>query len=276
MAAPFRSPTERELIRLERTLPAAKVFTGAEEIRAAYGREPWRLQVNDRGDVAVLGRWRDHLPVLAIEALWCPLARIPDAVAYARHVGEEMGLTDVVSPPTPIEESRPYELAGMHAHTVVTTYVLNRLAGLRMPLAPDGLVIREADQRDLDTLLSLDARCFEPFWRYDARHIARFFAAARLALAVLDGEPVGYTLCTIDGDDGLLGRLCVTEPNRRLGIGSALLFEAARYVNRQGGLRMTLSTQVDNKSSQALYRSASMRDTGRRYAFLRFGPRETG
>lgn len=272
MTAPFRPPTDREFGRLERTLVAAKVFTGADEMRAVRERDPWRLQVNDRGDVAVLARWRDHLPVLAIEALWCPTARIPSAVAGFRRVGEEIGLTDVVSPPTPIEEAKPYEAAGMRAHTVVTTYVLGRLAGLRMPSAPRELVIREADHRDLETLLALDSECFEPFWRYDARHMSRFFATGRLALALLDGRPVGYTLCTIDGDDGLLGRLCVTEPNRRLGVGSALLFESARYINREGGLRMTLSTQVDNRPSQALYRSASMRDTGHRYAFLRFGP----
>lgn len=271
MAAPFRPPTGREFVRLERTLVAAKVFTDADEMRVECAREPWRLQVSDRGDVAVLARWRDHLPVLAVEALWCPTARIPEAVTWFRRVGEEIGLTDVVSPPTPIEEAKPYETAGMRTHTVVTTYVLGRLAGSRMPPAPRELVIREADQRDLETLLALDASCFEPFWRYDPRHMARFFATGRLALAVLDGRPVGYTLCTIDGDDGLLGRLCVTEQDRRLGIGSALLFESARYVNREGGLRMTLSTQVDNRPSQALYRSASMRDTGHHYAFLRFG-----
>lgn len=272
MATSFRAPTPREFGRLEHTLVAAKSFADAQEMRAAFEHDPWRIKVNDRGDVAVLARWRDHLPVLAIEALWCPTVRIPDAVTQFRRLGEEMGLTDVVSPPTPVEEARPYEVAGMHPYTVVTTYTLARLAGLRMPTAPAELVIREADHRDLETLIALDAACFEPFWRYDARHLSRFIATARLAVASLDGEPVGYTLCTIDGDDGLLGRLCVTEPNRRRGIGAALLFDAARFINREGGLRMTLSTQVDNHPSQALYRSASMQSTGHRYAFLRFGP----
>lgn len=272
MSASFRSPTPREFGRLEHTLVAAKSFIDAQEMRAAFESDPWRIQVNDRGDVAVLARWRDHLPVLAIEALWCPTVRIPDAVAQFHRLGKRMGLTDVVSPPTPIEEARPYEAAGMRPYTVVTTYTLVRLAGLRMPVAPAELVIREADHRDLEMLLELDAACFEPFWRYDRRHLSRFISSARLAVAMLDGRPAGYTLCTIDGDDGLLGRLCVTEEHRRRGIGSALLFESARYINRQGGLRMTLSTQVDNGPSQALYRSASMHDTGHHYAFLRFGP----
>ena len=270
-ATVFRPPTGREIERLERTLVAAKVFVDVTEMRRALDAEPWRLRVNDRGDVAVLGRWRDHLPVLAIEALWCPVAGIPAAVRSFLALGEEHGLTDVVSPPTPVEETAAYERAGMRIHTVVTTYMMQHLTGIPAPEMPPGLSVRPAGPRDLSTLLELDAACFEPFWRYDARHLVRFFALGRLAVAEQDGQAVGYTLCTVDGDDGLLGRLCVLPEWRRKGIGSALLVESLRYVSRHGGGRITLSTQVDNVPSQALYRSAALRDTGRRYAFLRFG-----
>lgn len=273
-SAVFRQPTAREAERLERPLVAAKVFVDAEEMRRAIEAEPWRLRVNDRGDVAVLSRWRDHLPVLSIEALWCPVARIPAAVRSLLELADGLGLSDVVSPPTPVEETGPYLEAGMHAHTVVTTYTLSRLSGLAPAEAPHGLVVREASHADLDALLRLDAACFEPFWRYDARHLARFFATGRLALGEVAGEFVGYTLCTVDGDDGLLGRLCVLPEWRRKKIGLALLRESACYVSRQGGGRLTLSTQVDNVPSQALYRRAALRETGRRYAFLRFGSDE--
>jgi ribosomal protein S18 acetylase RimI-like enzyme len=250
------------------------VFRDADELRAVQAEESWRIRVNDRGDVAVLGVWRDHLRLLAVEALWCPIAAIPGALRAFLALGEELGLEDVVSPPVPFEETAAYESAGMHAHTVVTTFTRHRLAADPHPACPEGLVLREAGHGDLETLLELDTACFEPFWRYDARHIARFFATGRLALAERDGVAVGYTLCTVDGDDGLLGRLCVLPGHRRDGIGTALLHEAVQYVSRNGGSRLTLSTQVDNAPARALYRSADLRDTKRRYAFLRFGADE--
>lgn len=94
-------------------------------------------------------------------------------------------------------------------------------------------------------------------------------------LAERDGEAVGYTLCTVDDDEGLLGRLCVTRAWRRKGIGMALLLDCLRYGRLNGARHMSLSTQVDNTSSQALYRAAGFRDTGRRYSFLRFGTDES-
>lgn len=274
MAASFRQPTPRETDRLARTLVAAKVFIDAAEMNAILSAAPWRLRVTDRGDIAVLGRWRDHLPVLSIDALWCPVASIPDAVRSFRALGEELGMTDVVSPPTPVEEAGPYQAAGMRAYTVVTTYVAQRLTGIPSVPMPDGISIRSADHHDLATLLTIDAQCFEPFWRYDARHLARFIAAGRLALAEQDGEPVGYTLSTVDSGDGLLGRLCVLPDRRRKGIGLALLSESVSYMRRHGAGRLTLSTQVDNAPSQALYRAGALHDTGRRYSFLRFGSAE--
>lgn len=270
---PFRPASSRELERLERTLVAAKMFRSTDEMRAALDAEPWRVRVTDRGDVAVLSRWRDHLPVLAIDALWCAMAAIPEEVSYLRDLAGEIGLADVVSPPTPIEESGAYEAAGMHAYTIVATFVATDLAGVARAVDAD-VTIREARPKDIPELLGVDAACFEPFWRYDERHLRRFCETGRMAIAERRGEAVGYTLCTVDGDDGLLGRLCVTPEHRRAHVGTSLLAEAVRYVGDQGGTRVTLSTQVDNVPSQALYRSASFRDTGRRYAFLRFGTDE--
>lgn len=271
MIAPFRQATPRETGRLERTLVAAKVFPSVDEMRATIRHEQWRVQVSSAGDVAVLARWRDHLPVLAVDALWCPARSIPAAMQYFLGLGRERGFEDVVSPPTPREETAPYEEAGMHVHTVVRTYVLGGIADVPGAQEPAGVAIRPAGHRDVPRLLAVDSACFEPFWRYDTRHLVRFCSTGRLAVAERGGEAVGYTLCTVDGDDGLLGRLCVLPDFRREGIGTALLADAVRHVARQGGVRVTLSTQVENEPSQALYRSAGFHETGRHYAFMRFG-----
>lgn len=275
MPAPLLHPaTPSELKRLVRPLTAAQVVSSAEELDRITTAEPWRVQVSPRGDVVVLSRWREHLPYLAIEALWCPASRSTDALGQIRHIATEWEMTDVISPPAPAEDTAPYIDAGMHVDTLVATYRLVRGAPAGHAGLPAGCTVRTAGPSDLPVLLDIDARCFGAFWRYDRRHMDRFMALARLALAEVDGAAVGYTLCTLHGDEGLLGRLCVVPEQRRHGIGAALVRDAVAYAWDHGGRSITLSTQTDNAPSQALYRREGFRDTGRRYAFLRFGQGE--
>lgn len=275
MAAPrFRPATSAEIGRLARTLTAARVFGDALELQAVSSAESWRVQVSSKGDVAVLGRWRDHLPYLSIEALWCPASRSATALAEIRRIATEHGMNDVISPPTPVEDMHFYESAGMRMHTLVSTYRLARSAEVPATHPLREASLRVAGAQDLPALLELDARCFDEFWRYDLRHLERFLASARLTVAERGGEVVGYTLCTLSGDEGLLGRLCVAPEWRRRGIGSALVRDAVGHVWEQGGRNVALSTQIDNAPSQELYRRERFRDTGRRYAFLRFGTDE--
>lgn len=267
----FHSADTAEIVRLARALSAARIVDGTDELERIHATEPWRIRVNGRADVAVLSRWRDHLPFLAIDALWCPVSRMTDALSDIRAVGTEHGFSDVISPPVPVEEMHAYVAGGMQPRTTVATYQLDRLADVAGRPMPAGVTVREAGAEDLLTLLDADARCFDLFWRYDARHLSRFLVSSRLAIAERDGEALGYTLCTVGGPEGLLGRLCVVPEHRRAGIGSALLSDAVRWVGERGGRHVMLSTQTDNTASQRLYRHAGFCDTGRRYAFLHFG-----
>ncbi len=271
MAAGFHNADATEIARLTRTLTAARVVDGQAELESIHASEPWRIRVSARGDAAVVSRWRDHLPYLAIDALWCPVTRIGDALADIRAVADTQGFTDIVSPPTPVEEMHPYVAEGMRPCVILATYQRSHLAEAAGRSAVEGIVVRTADPDDLRVLLDIDARCFDSFWRYDARHLSRFFASSRLAIAEQNGEALGYTLCTVSGSEGLLGRLCVVPERRREGIGSVLLSDTVHYVCGQGGQRVLLSTQTENAVSQRLYRGAGFRDTGRRYAFLRDG-----
>lgn len=270
----FRDANPAQAARLARSLVAAGVFGSSEELAAIHSAEPWRIQLSGRGDVVILGRWRDHLPYLAILALWCPAGRIGAAVTHVRELAARRGFSDVVSPPVPVEDTAPYEGAGMRARTVVATYQLDLASASGCVSAPEGIELRPATSGDIPALLDVDSRCFEPFWSYDARHLTEFLATSRLTVAEQRDEVLGYTLCTVSRGDGLLGRLCVVPEWRRRGVGSSLVSDAVRYVGEQGGAHLMLSTQVDNATSQALYRQANFHDTGRRYAFLWFGGTE--
>lgn len=268
----FRPVTPHQAGKLERSLLATKLFTGAEDLHAVLAERPWAVQVNGRGDVAVLARWRDHLPYLSIEALWCPLPEVPQALRDCLGIAREHGMTDVVSPPTRVEEMRVFESAGMRPEVTVVTLV-RETDGVVEGADPAraGITFRHLGHLDIPAILELDMRCFEPFWAYDAHHLARFCTTGRLVAALRADVMLGYTLTTVDGGDGLLGRLCVAPEVRRQGIGLALVADAVEFVRSQGGEHITLSTQIGNAPSQALYAKAGFRDNGRRYVFLRFG-----
>jgi ribosomal-protein-alanine N-acetyltransferase len=270
----FTDATASEVGRLARTLVAAHVFPDEETLRARHRDRPWTIQVSARGDVAVLDRWRDHLDLLAIEALWCPLRHIGDAILHLSSCAAEHGFSGVVSPPVVAADATAYEAAGMHVREMLAVLELTPVSHVTVPERPD-VALRPAIMADAEAVLAVDGECFEPFWHYDLRLIRRFLGAGGVALAERDGRCVGYTLSTVDRGSAVLGRLCVSAPERRTGIGSLLLDAAILRAHQSGARHMTLSARTGNAAALALYRSAGFIDTGRRYAFLTSGD-ETG
>lgn len=266
----FGAATPMQLERLVRPLLAARVFPDEATLLAAHRARPWIIQVNARGDVAVLDRWRDHLDLAAIEALWCPHRDLSAAIADLDACATEHGYSGLVSPPVLEADVPLYRAAGLEVHDMLET--LDLATAVPMPaVQSDGLVVRAASPDDITAILAVDAACFEPFWRYDRRLLERFCAAGGLALAERGGRCLGYTFVTVDRGSAVLGRLCVDTQSRRRGVGTHLLRSAVTQARAAGAQHVTLSTQKDNAGALALYRAAGFRLTGRRYAFLMLG-----
>lgn len=265
----FVDASGSQLDRLVRPLLAARVFADEAALREAHRARPWTIRVNDRGDVAVLDRWRDHLDLLAIEALWCPHQHLAAAITDLDACAAAHGFSGLVSPPVMEADVPLYRSAGLTVRDLLETLELQ--VGARPDPAPGEPLVRAASRADITAILRVDTACFEPFWRYDRRLLTRFCDAGDLALAERDGRCLGYTLVTIHRDSAVLGRLCVDAPFRRGGVGTALLRSAIDRAAAAGARYMTLSTQRGNAAALALYRSEGFRLTGRRYAFLTLG-----
>lgn len=270
-AGELHPASAEEFARLRRTLVATRVFHDEAHAAAVWADAPWRIQVTAGGEVAVLDRWRDHLGLLAIEALWCAPRSIPSHVRQLVALARERGYAGVVSPAVPVDQQHEYEAGGLRVAETVVTYVLSRSDTRHSRPVPEGLTIERAAAGDLGVIETLDARCFEPFWRFDRRSLERHLAAERVALARQGAEPIGYTLTTVGRGDAVLGRLCVVPERRRQGAGRALLDEAIASAFETGCEHVTLCTQTHNRGSRALYRHAGFRETASRLAFLRSG-----
>ena len=241
---------------------SARIAGSVEELAASREAEPWRVRVTDRGEAAILGRWREHLDDCAVMGLWCSPARVPVLMTDLLEVARAQGFARLVGPLVSEGDAAPYLDAGLR---VIERVIVMRMKPVRTVQATnvvDGLLLRKVAPEDLDELLSLDAACFDPFWHYDAASLARLAHADRVAVAVLEGRIVGYTLCTLRAGDGSLGRLAVSVAFRRRGIGGTLVADALDWLAANGARNAVLSTQEDNTASRTLYRAMGFRETG--------------
>jgi ribosomal protein S18 acetylase RimI-like enzyme len=271
-AQPFRPATEVDLRRLERMLVGVGVFGDADALRRFWEVAPWRIQVTERGDLAVLERWRDHLGILATEALWCAEQHIDAAMRQLHALALRQGFEDLLSPPVSLEQKHAYESAGMHVVQDAYTLVLDGLKHRSgSALHVEGVTLKTATPAHIVALLELDIRCFDDFWRYDVRHFERYLRTQRLVVAESGSSVIGYTLSTVARAEGTLGRLAVIPEWRRRRVGTVLVEDALTYARERGADRVTLCTQADNDPALGLYRAAGFRETGRHFVFLQFG-----
>jgi ribosomal protein S18 acetylase RimI-like enzyme len=223
------------------------------ELVAVSQAEPWRVRVTERGEAVLMGRWREHTADLAVLGLWCAPARVPFLVGDLIEVARAQGFDRLLGPLVPESQAGPYLDAGLRVVERVAVLRLERPGRVTAAAPPAGVTLRQATADDLDAIARVDRASFPDFWRYDPAQIARLLDTGRGALAEEAGRAIGYTLATVSGGEGSLGRLAVAPGGRHRGVGAALASEAVVWLAGQGVRAVTLSTQSDNEPSRRLY-----------------------
>lgn len=257
-----RPATVAELAWVAPPAVRSRLVDDVAELVAIAAAEPWRVRVTDRGEAALLDRWRTHLDDCAVLGLWCSPRRVPVLMTDLADVARDLGFGRLLGPLVPEDAARPYLDAGLHVIERVLVLRLDRPSFARAAAreVSSGVTIREATLDDLPAIVALDAAAFEPFWHYDVRILTRLMHTDRVAVAEKDARIIGYTLATARGGDGSLGRLAVAGEWRGRGIGRALAAEAVAWIDAQGARTIVLSTQETNALSRALYRGMGFRE----------------
>jgi GNAT superfamily N-acetyltransferase len=257
-----RPATTAELAWVSAPAVRAQIVASASELVALSEREPWRVRVTERGEAAILASWREHLNDCAVLGLWCSPRRVPVVMTDLLEIARQQGFERLLGPLVSEHHARPYLDAGLRVFQRVVVMRIDVSKTVSPCVAPRAAGIRDFLESDLDALVSLDSECFDPFWHYDEPSIRRLAVAGRVAIAVLDGRMVGYTLSTMRAGEASLGRLAVAPPLRRRGIGRMLATEAVAWMAARGARRVLLSTQEDNTAARALYRGMGFDETG--------------
>lgn len=248
---------------------AAHLFDTRERFARFRAEAPWRVQVTGRGEAVVLERWRATLDILAVRGLWCGADRVPDLLRQVKRLAAGYGFGRLLSPLVAEEVAPLYERAGLGVHESIVALRLERRSRLyEVPSVVSGVRFRGALADDLAAVVRIDAECFDEFWRYDSEYLAHAFVEDRLAVAEGAEGVIGYTLSTVVGSSGTLGRLAVTPSERHRGVGRALLHEALAHLVRSGSGTISVCTQEDNLASRSLYRRAGLTELSGRLVFL--------
>lgn len=263
MSVRSREATAVEAERLWPAARAARLFETVSALRDVTQREPWRVRTDSHGDAALLERWRDHLDVLAVRALWAPDRRIAEWVRDLAENGARRGFGRLLSPLLPERRLDAWLAAGMTlAEPIVALQCVP--TSVRVP-APSDVEIRRGSESEVAAAAKVDEASFSEFWRYAPGQLLRASNDERFAVAVSADAVVGYTLCSVNRGAAVLSRLAVAPHVRRHGIGSALLSDVAGYAQRAGALTLTLCTQESNEASRAMYRSSGLLEIAERY-----------
>lgn len=161
---------------------------------------------------------------------------------------------------------RPWlQAMGFEIGSEIETFVKEDTAVARAPVRLD-LHIRPATADDFDALAALEAAAFSPLWRQSAQTLKLAQTQSLTFEVALVGDELAAFQISTAGDAGAhLVRLTVHPQWQGKGVGSALLAHTLQGYQRRGFRRASLNTQVDNVSSQALYRKFGFQATGTRF-----------
>ncbi|MFB6195828.1 MAG: ribosomal protein S18-alanine N-acetyltransferase [Haloplanus sp.] len=130
---------------------------------------------------------------------------------------------------------------------------------------PADVSIREAEESDLESVVSIERESFGQPWPYTA--FERFLDEPGFLVADREGAVVGYVVGDVTPnfgrDVGHVKDLAVAPPARRRGIGRSLLVQSLLTLAVDGAELVKLEVREGNEAAQTLYRDIGF-ETARR------------
>ena len=161
-----------------------------------------------------------------------------------------------------------FEAMGFTVVSEIETFVKEDTAVLETDTR--GIQIRPAEREDLEILAAIEQAAFslslqsglDP--RSHSVHALNLAFSQALSFDVvqLQGETVGFQLSARSESGAHLVRMTIKPACQGKGLGSALLAHALKGYYKAGLTSVSLNTQKDNISSQALYRKFGFRPSG--------------
>ncbi len=144
--------------------------------------------------------------------------------------------------------------------------VLSHEIKLNPLLPPVTALVRPMDLGDVEEIALLDRKSFESLWVISPQALKlAYLQSAHASVVEFDGKLIGYELSTASGSSAHLARIAVHPDHQHENIASNLVHNMISYFHRNNIFSITVNTQQENRSSQALYRKMGFNLTGEQY-----------
>lgn len=137
--------------------------------------------------------------------------------------------------------------------------------GMNKPpvISSNRIQIRPLEKSDLPNVALVDRSAFDLLWQNSLPSLALSLEQAAYAtVALMNGEIVGYQICTGVHYSAHLARLAVLPNLQGNSIGSLLVSDLQVHFYHQDVIRVSVNTQSDNSRSLALYEKMGFKATG--------------
>jgi len=142
---------------------------------------------------------------------------------------------------------------------------------LRRYQLPSGISLRLMTPEDLPEVAELDSAAFDPLWQNPLDALERAFPQANIATVMEDDQGlVGYQISTGNPLGAHLARLAIRPDAQKRGLGSMLVADLLKRLDRMMIRRLSVNTQNDNLGSMALYSKMGFVETGEQFSVYRF------
>lgn len=130
------------------------------------------------------------------------------------------------------------------------------------------LIIRRAEEKDLEAIEQLEIQCFTDPWSYESLRFDILENKRALYLvAELEGTVCGYMGLWDIVAEGHITNVAVSPEHRRKHIGSAMLDVMIDVCKEAGIEQMTLEVRAGNEPAKALYQSKGFKEAGLRKGY---------
>lgn len=134
----------------------------------------------------------------------------------------------------------------------------------------DGLSVIAAGPLESAVVAALQHGCFpEDPWSEESVATLTGPPGGFAALALLDGEPVGFVMARVAAEDAEILAIGVLPSGRRRGIGRRLVEAALIAARRLGATALFLEVAEDNEAARTLYRTCGFFSVGRRPGYYK-------
>lgn len=129
--------------------------------------------------------------------------------------------------------------------------------------------VRQAEVKDIPTIMSLEYENFEEPWSYETI-LLETTKETNITLVIENQKVFGYMLVIMMYEEFHIGSICIEENYRNLGYGEKLL-NAFFNLTDSLGYDTTLEVRYDNYSAIKLYEKLGFKKSGIRKNYYKHG-----